>query len=263
MCPAAALRRDTDVKWISQIRTGECGWQLKRYHCHVWRRYSQGESISPSLGLSTFFYVLIHHIAACKFERLVYLNTYRLTDFHGLSAECINAYHISSRSSVAVNRWHNERWLMIWYPIIVVIYLFSSGRGYDILIQSLVLLFLYLGYIHPPSILTYGPFLRRGGGSLFYRGSLIAFDINRQSATPSPYWLSRFIGGVYSTLPYIVSYSSVAVNQWHNERWPMIWFHIVERMFYDVVLVFVFHIDERLIHWCISIWIWFSRHWRW
>jgi hypothetical protein len=109
----AALRRDTDVKWISQIRTGECGWQLKRYHCHVWRRYSQGESISPSLGLSTFFYVLIHHIAACKFERLVYLNTYRLTVFRGLSAERINAYHISSRSSVAVNRWHNERWLMI------------------------------------------------------------------------------------------------------------------------------------------------------
>ena len=60
--------------------------QLNRHHCHVRRRYGQGESISPSFGLSTFFYVLIHQYCRLYVREIgvfeySFSHIHRLTDF--------------------------------------------------------------------------------------------------------------------------------------------------------------------------------------
>jgi hypothetical protein len=121
-------------------------------------------------------------------------------------------------------------------------------------------LYTYIRRLYWPTVYFDG-----GGGLSFLSG--VDYRFRYQSAIRHPIALLTFaVLSAERMLPYhLSSRSSVAVNRWHNERWPMIWFHIVERMFYedwltlfmiwfhivermfyDVVWLFVFHIVERM-----------------
>jgi len=112
-----ALRRDTDVKWISRNRTGECdgSWIdiTLPSPASVWPR---GIDISFARFIDFFLCMLlplstVRRPSSRDWCIWIYaLSLLTICLYHRGSH---HPYHISSQSSVAGNRWHNERWPMI------------------------------------------------------------------------------------------------------------------------------------------------------
>jgi hypothetical protein len=195
-----ALRRDTDVKWIKSgvnllsveiptlnesvgIAQGSATAVESISHCQVRRRYGQGESISPSLGLSTFFYVCCCHYPPSGAQ----VQEIGVFEYTPAPPPLTDVTSLSSGGHITLTIYrHNHRWPEIgditsdglWFNTLLRLSFssLSSRRGCAIRISILISYStLICGYccvllcIHPPSIFTYGPFWRRGCRPLFIR----------------------------------------------------------------------------------------------
>jgi hypothetical protein len=90
----------------------------------------------------------------------------------------------------------------------------------------------FIRCIHPPSIFTYGPFLRRGrsGSAPFFIGGRLLLTI---SINKSPYWRYSFCIRGVSPLPYIVSY--YRWREMSDITSDGLWFNTLLRLFFYIL----------------------------